>query len=140
MKLTFTYQKREYQRAHRVTRVRRDIGGELHQSSQQSLELAVSREDTTDTSGCTGSPVRQCGAIALLVRGPRPSIYSSWSILLEFGLERLRRQRAVVVRRPGATGRAFVLRSRAVRLLLLTDPLMLLRGGRVCLRLNHFLP
>jgi len=138
MKISFTYQKREYQRAHRVTRVCRDIGGELHQGAQQSLELAVSCEDTVDASGCAGSAVRQRSSIALLVRcHPGPSICSS---LFELGLERLRGQRAVVVRRPGATRRAFVLRSRAVRLLLLTDPLMLLRRGRVRPGLDRFLP
>lgn len=128
MGISFTYQKREYQRAHCVACVCRDIGGKLHQSAQQPLELAVSGEDTADTSGCTGNAVRQRGTIALFVRRPRPSICGTRTTLFEFGLERLRRQRAVVVRRPGATGRAFVLRSRAVRLLLLTDPLMLLRG------------
>jgi len=137
MKVPFTYQKREYQRAHRVTRVCRDIGGELHQGAQQSLELAVSCEDTADASRCAGSAVCQRSSIALLVRCPGTSICSS---LFELGLERLRGQRAVVVRRPGATRRAFVLRSRAVRLLLLADPLMLLRRGRVRLGLGRFLP
>lgn len=100
----------------------------------------MSCENAADASGRTDSAVRQCGAIVLLVRRSRPSICSTCSNLLEFGLERLRGQRAVVVRRSGATGRAFVFRSRAVRLLLLTDPLMLLRGGRMRLGLDRFLP
>lgn len=133
----FTYQKREHQRTHRVTSIRRDVGGELHQSAQQPLELAMSGEDAANASRCTtAGTVCQCDAIALLVR---PSIDSTRS-LLELGLDRLRRQRAIVVRRPGATGRAFVFRSRAVCLFLLAESLVLLRRGRVRLWLNYFLP
>lgn len=103
----------------------------------------MAREDAADA---PRRAVRQRDSIALLVRPARVGPSINTGSLFKLGLERLRGQRAVVVGGPRATGRTFVLRPRAIRLFLLTgqrrcaDPLMLLRGGRVRLRLDHIFP